>query len=140
MGRLGDATVNSLLDLMFGSAHAGVFPPSYEVGLSLTAPQNDGSGITEPTDPSYARASVPNDSTHFPNATARQKTLALPVVFNQPTGVWSTVTSPVRWIILYDSSGNYCAGVALSAAMVIDSTSAPPVIPAGTLVVYGPAT
>jgi hypothetical protein len=138
MGRLGDTTVDALLDLMFGSGHVAPFPASYDVGLSTTLPANDGTGITEPVGGSYARVVVPNDDAHFPPAAGRQQSIDTLLEFPAPTGPWSTALVPIRCIVLWDHAGTYRASFALKFAMVIDATSAPPVIPAGTFVIYGP--
>jgi hypothetical protein len=135
MGRLSDATMNAMLDLMFGTGHAGIFPASYDVALSTTAPTNAGTNVTEPSGNAYARVSVPNDDAHWPPAVSRQKSNGTAITFPQPTGSWGTVTH----FAIYDGgTSTFRAWGALQTPRSIDATSDPPTFAISALVVNGP--
>lgn len=142
MGRLSDDTMNAVLDLLLGDGHADFIAATVKIALSTTAPTNAGANVTEPTGPSYARVTVPNDDDNWPPATARQKSNALAITFPQPTGPWTDGSSnPIGWAAMYDGDTlDFMAWVELQTHRVIDAASDPPRFPAGAFVVNGPGT
>lgn len=136
MGRLSDATMNIVLDLMFGDDHVAPFPASYDVALSTTQPTNTGTNVTEPDGAAgYARIEVTNDDTNWPPATARQKANGTAITFDQPTDDWGTV----GWAAVYDhGTTTFRAWSALQTPRVINAASDPPRFPAGAFVLNGP--
>src|SRR5690554_300091 len=90
-----EALEKALLDLVWGGSAYSAAANLY-IGLSTTAINNDGTGITEP-DPldAYARVEVTNDATEWPNTTAggpSVKQNANELSFPTATGSWGTVT------------------------------------------------
>lgn len=104
----------SLLDEVFGGQD---YTPStnLEFALSTTAPNDDGTGVTEPTN-GYSRVTEANDLTTW-NAAATtdggtpsgftEKTNAIEIVFPEATGNWGTVT---HFAIYDDTVGNEFLG------------------------------
>lgn len=84
-----------LLDLLFSDA-AYTIPATLYVGLSTTAINNDGTGITEPSGNAYARVAVTNNATNWPAATGgnpASKSNGTAVTFPTATGSWGTVVA-----------------------------------------------
>jgi hypothetical protein len=84
-------TDNALLNEVFGKTDY-VAPATLYVGLSTTAPNIGGTGITEPSGSAYARVAVTNNVTNFPNAANGAKSNGTVVTFPTATGPWGTVT------------------------------------------------
>jgi len=95
---------NKIADHLFGNSSLGL-PSTWYVAVSSTAPQANGTGVTEPTDPAYARIAISNNKTNF--STASNGTLAnlLEKQFPESTINQGTLT---HWAI-YDalSGGNF---------------------------------
>lgn len=83
---LADPDANNLLDAKFRGDSLDV-PASYDVGFSSTKPEDDGTGVTEPTDPDYARANLPTDSATWNAAAARQIDTAIDLEWPDPASV-----------------------------------------------------
>lgn len=79
---------NEVLDNYLGSGS----PATVYVGLYTSAPAADGTGGTEVTGGSYARAAVTNDATNWPAAAARTKSNANSIAFATASADWGTVT------------------------------------------------
>lgn len=90
-----------LLDLVFaGEAYTAV--DDFEIALSTTAINDDGTGITEPeAADGYARVEVPNNLTNWPAATTEDgdspdgvttKTNGEEIQFPVATGTWGLIT------------------------------------------------
>lgn len=93
---------NEMLDHLFGKGN--YTPPAHiYVGLSKADPTKDGSGVSEPSDGSYAR--VETDPADWDTAAASTIENINEITFPVPTGDWGTVTHG----ILYDaaSGGNF---------------------------------
>lgn len=135
MGRLSDATVDGLLDLVFGDV---TYTPasSYDIALSTTQPNNDGTGVTEPGGGiGYSRVAVTNDTTHWPAASGRQKSNGVAIAFGTPTGDWGVI----GWFAIYDHGTSTFRGWgALAVSRHITSTSAPATFDIGALVINAP--
>lgn len=85
---LSEAAANDVLDDLYGSGS----PATLYFGLFTSAPAADGTGGTEVTGGSYARAAVTNNATNFPNAATAQKSNANAITWATATALWGTVT------------------------------------------------
>jgi hypothetical protein len=92
---------NKILDWIFGLTP---FTPAGTLYLALysVAPNSDGSGGTELTGNNYSRVSITNNTTNWPNASARQKLNGISFVFPQAAGDWLTA---VAWVLFDASTG-----------------------------------
>lgn len=94
MGGFNNYLELAVLDHVF-SATSYASPATLYVGLSTTAVQEDGTGITEPGGGAYARVAVTNNNTNWPTATLVSglgtKSNGTPITFPQATGAWGTV-------------------------------------------------
>lgn len=88
---LHDTYENLILDAFLGSGHASTFPSTVNVALFTTMPGEDGTGSVEPAGGSYARVTVNNDSTQWPDAAASVKTNGTDITFPTATATWGTV-------------------------------------------------
>lgn len=84
MGKLSTTTLHDVQDALFGG-QALTIPVSHRIVLSTTEPQDDGSGITEPTENGYAPVVVDNDLTTWAVAADRSKTNAITIAFPEVT-------------------------------------------------------
>lgn len=81
-----------ILRLVFGNV-AYTVPTNLYIGLSTTTVQPDGTGITEPVDPSYARLTVQNTTASWediPSIIGRRNLIDF--TFAPATTNWGTVT------------------------------------------------
>lgn len=114
-----DFLENELLDQVWGG-QAYAAPANLFVGLSTTAPADDGTNITEPPGGNgYARVSVPNDLTNWPAAVGGTKQNGTVIQFPTASGAWGTVTH----FSIYDaaSGGNILGSGSLTTPKTIDS-------------------
>jgi hypothetical protein len=134
MGRLSDTVMNAVLDELFGGANYTP-PATVYIGLSTTAPGNDGATATEPVGNGYARVATVNDLTNWPAATGRAKSNAAAITFPTASGAWGTVTD----FVVYDaaSGGTFYAWGALVTPQVISAATTPSFAP-GSFIVTGP--
>ena len=93
-----------MLERMFGNV-AYSEPTVIYIGVSTTVLNADGTGSTEPTDPSYARVAIDNNISNWEDlisGAGRQN--AIPVEWAEATTNWGTVT----YVAGYDtiSGGN----------------------------------
>jgi len=79
-----------LLDHVFGGSDYAR-PATLYVALFTAAPSDSGGG-TEVSGNNYSRASVTNNSTNFPAASAGSKSNGTAITFATPSGSWGTVT------------------------------------------------
>ena len=91
---------NELLDHVLGNS-AYSAPATVYLALFTVAPTDAGGG-TEVSGGSYARKSVTNNTTNFPNASNGSKTLATEQEFPTATGGWGTVVA----VGLFDAATN----------------------------------
>lgn len=80
------AAQNAALDAMLGDAAASSMPTSFEVAWFNADPRFGGTELT--SDGGYARETVPNDSTVFPDAVDGRKDSAV-ITWPLPTAAWS---------------------------------------------------
>jgi len=82
---------NKILDYIF-SRTSYIVPTILYLGVSTTAVQEDGTGITEPTDSVYERLTITNNATNFPAAVDSIKQNAVRFDFEVATESWGTIT------------------------------------------------
>ena len=80
-----------VLDHVLGNA-AYTAPGSVYIAL-FTADPSDAGGGTEATGGSYARATVTNNATNWPNAAAGAKANGTEITFAEATADWGTITA-----------------------------------------------
>lgn len=83
------ATANLTLDKWFGATNFTP-PATWYVGLLKT-------GDTELSGDGYARVAVTNNTTNFPNASAKQKSIATSVTFPTATADWDEALKVGFW-------------------------------------------
>jgi hypothetical protein len=90
-----DARERTLADSQFGGGATTWAPATWYLGLSTTAPNEDGTGFVEPVGGSYARVTITNNATNFPAATTAAgvttKTNGIAFTFTNPTGTWGSI-------------------------------------------------
>lgn len=90
-----DAREVKIADSQFGGGVSTWAPATWYVGLSTTAPADDGTGFTEPVGGSYARVAVTNNSTNWPGAQTvagvTTKWNGTKITFPNPTGSWGAI-------------------------------------------------
>ena len=91
MAGLTDSKENDVLDALLG-ASATLMPDPVYVGLMTSEPNDDGTGVVEPSGGSYARVSVANDGTKWGVASGGQKANLAVITFPTATADWGTVT------------------------------------------------
>lgn len=137
--KLVDAAANRILDLYLGSSHDTTLTPAtlYVALFTGTETSNAGAGLTEVSGSAYARVAVVNNSTNFPNASARSKSNGVAITFPQPTGSWGTVTT----VGIYDAAtvGNLIDTGLLTTPRSPDATTDPPSFAVGALVFTVPS-
>lgn len=115
----------AILDYLYGRTALQV-PDTLYVGLSTTAPNPDGTNFTEPSGNGYERVAVPNTTTWWYDATEANpsvKANALPILFNEATGPWGTVT---HWGIFdAETDGNLLDWAPLTTPVSIDAGQQP---------------
>lgn len=127
MSGLSTATSNSMIDSIFGNAS---FSASILFGLSTTATTN-GAGYTEPTDVNYARVTVTNNSTNFPAAVAKVKTVHASLAWPIP----ALAMTGIREIVAFDVTGNVLHAWAVGSAPVTIPAAVQPTVAADALTV-----
>lgn len=110
----GDAVENSILDHFFGKA-TWTPPSTIYVAVSTTDPDDDGSGITEPTGNGYAR--VATTATDWNSASGGATSNANAIMFPEASGSWGTITH----FAFYSQStgGTFQGGGALTASKAV---------------------
>lgn len=113
-----DYLENELLDHVWGNS-AFAAPGTIYVGLSTTAPADNGTNITEPSGGSYARVAVTNNLTNWPAAVSGAKANGATITFPQATGAWGTVS----YFFCSDaaSGGNILGSGSLTTPKTIDN-------------------
>ncbi len=116
MGSFTDYWENEILDHLFGKG--SYTPPTIYVGLSMTNPLDDASGLSEPTGNGYAR--VQTSASDWSMASGGYLDNANEITFAQATGSWGTITH----FALFDAAtgGNMLAHGALSQSTSVDNS------------------
>lgn len=108
---------NKLLDHVFGGGDFAR-PATLYVGLSSTAPADDGTNITEPAVGAYARVAVTNNATKWPAAAAGSKSNGEGISFPAATADWGAA---LTHFFIADAAvaGNILGAGALGAAVTV---------------------
>ena len=111
---------NRNLDRNFGNSSFSP-PATHYIGLSTTTINDDGTGATEPSGGSYARASATNDKTTWTNASLGVLTNAVEISFPASTAAWGTIVD----VAIYDaaSGGNLLYFGTLSPSRVVQDAT-----------------
>ena len=119
MGSFADYWENKILDHIFGKG--SYTPPTIYVGLSTADPQDDASGLAEPSGNGYAR--VETEASDWNAAASGALDNANLIEFPAATGNWGTITH----FALFDaaSGGNMLAHGALSEAKAVVASNIP---------------
>ena len=109
---------NKIQDYLF-SGVAFTPPTTYYVALSKTAPQADGTGVTEPSGGNYARIAVTKSTASFTTSANGVVKNKIRIQTNESTTAWGNCTH----YAIYDAptGGNLLWGNALTKARNIDS-------------------
>ena len=91
MGGKSDYLENKLLDEVLGKTDF-VAPTNVYIGLFTVTPSDSGGG-TEVSGSAYARATVANNTTQWPNASGGSKSNGAVISFPQATGSWGTIVA-----------------------------------------------
>lgn len=94
---------NAVLDSLLGSGS----PATLYIGLFTAAPNADGTGGTEVTGGSYARAAITNNSTEFPAASGGTKSNANAIDFAPASADWGTIVAAVLFDALTGGNRYY---------------------------------
>jgi uncharacterized membrane protein len=121
---LSNYTCQALLNSLFGKTSnfgALASAPTIYVGLSSTAPNEDGSNITEPSGGSYARVSTAaSDWNAATNADPSVLDNANPISFTQATADWLSGSNLTHFVLFDDpTGGNFLGGGALNTAKAV---------------------
>lgn len=115
-----------VLDGLLGAVNNGTWPDPVFVGLMTSAPNDDGTGVVEPSGGSYARVSVSNDGSGWSAASAgapSEKANAAAITFPTASAPWGTVT---HWgLFSLATGGNLLAYATLDTAKTIDTGDTP---------------
>ena len=90
--------LNQIMGNVFGMKKTPPLPTKYFLGLSKSAPNVDGTGVTEPTGGGYTRMELTMMSEPTDGVIDNQEGIMFPV----STDDWGTVTH----YVIYDASGN----------------------------------
>lgn len=82
---------NKIQDELF-SGVAFAAPSTYYIALSKTAPNADGTGVTEPSGMGYARVSINKDAASFTTSADGVVKNKIRLNFNESTGDWGNIT------------------------------------------------
>lgn len=91
MAGMSDYLENAVLNMLFGNT-AYTVPVTLYVGLSTTAINDDGTGITEPVGNNYARVAVTNTTVSWNTSTAGTLSNKIRFEFPKATASWGIIT------------------------------------------------
>ena len=117
MGAASDYLENKILDHILGKV-TYTAPDTVYIGLAAEV-SDDGSISGEPTEASYARVAVTNNTTNFPAASNGSKSNGTDIVFGEATGDWGTVN--YAFIADADTGGNVLLYGGLTTPKTINS-------------------
>lgn len=101
-GSKSDFLENKVLDHILGNTPYSA-PANIHIGLFTVAPSDPGGG-TECSAGNYARKSVVNNTTNFPNASGGSKSIGTPQDFVTANADWALLASPVVAFGLFDAA------------------------------------
>lgn len=117
MSAISDSAAENLIRLMFGRI-TNPFPATYYIALSSTQPTTNGANVTEPTDPSYSRASFDNTTGNWVLSATRSVENDAVIAFPQAFEPWGEY----GYIAIYSAptGGTFYGWSALSAPVTVD--------------------
>lgn len=118
MSGLVDSIENTILDEILGNAT--YMPNPIYIGLMTAEPNDDGTGVTEPSGGAYARVSVANNLTEWPAASGGTKSNANAIDFTTATAAWGVITH--YGIFDASSGGNLLAFGALDSSRDVQTS------------------
>lgn len=89
---------NQILNNVFCNGSTTVY-----IGVSKTAPNEDGTNCTEPTATSYARYAAKCDTATWNKSTKGIVDNKVAFRFNEATESWTTASTPVTHWVIYDA-------------------------------------
>ena len=94
---------NQILNNIFRNGEKTIY-----IGVSKTAPSEDGTNCTEPTVSSYKRFAAKCDATNWNESIQGSTTNAVVFRFDEAQESWTTAASPVTHWVIFDAatSGN----------------------------------
>ncbi len=115
--------LNQIMGNVFGSKKDPALPAKYYLGLSTTAPNVDGTGVSEPSTPGDAYARVLIDCFSEPVNGVIQNTASL--TFPESLYPWSTAAAPITHYVIYDApeGGNLLVYDVLSLSRIVETNT-----------------
>ena len=96
-------TENALLNHLFrGQAYTA--PSTLYLGVSKSAPNEAGTGFTEPTAPSYARYEITSNTTNWTEPTTGSLSNSLAFRFVEAEESWTTAAAPLTHWAIFDAA------------------------------------
>lgn len=96
---------NKLLNDWFRN-EAYDFPDIIYLGLSKTSPNEDGTGVTEPTANSYKRLALNCDTDTWTTSTEGSVTNVNVLRFSESEECWASSQDPITHYVIYDNDNN----------------------------------
>lgn len=125
------AAQNASLANDYGANKGPNAASSLEVALFTDDPSLGGTELT--SDGGYARVTVANDGTTWPDAPSAGSITSATVTFAAPTGAWSDTA---KWFVLYDAADSTTAWDAQELTQEVDVLDAGPAVPIQMTVYY----
>lgn len=94
-----DATLNHLFRQVTLAS-----PTKLYIAVSTTQPYENGTGVTEPTDASYARLQVNCTTTNFIAPASGTTSNAVALRFNEATNPWNTSSNLIKYYAIFDAA------------------------------------
>lgn len=112
--------LNQIMGNVFGSKTDPALPREYYLGLSTTAPNVDGSGVSEPNTPGDAYARVKIDCFSEPVNGMICNTAS--IAFPESLYPWCNPTAPITHYVIYDAAegGNLLVFDELSPSRIVE--------------------
>lgn len=116
---LGDIYENRILDAIFGAVALSV-PANFELALSTSTPNDDGTNVTEPVGNGYARISgiANNLTTWLAAAGPGNKVNDILLAFPTASGPWGTIT---HWVLYDQATADYVISGIVSPPKTVDA-------------------
>lgn len=90
---------NQILNNIFRNGEKTIY-----IGVSKTAPSEDGTNCTEPTASSYKRFAAKCDTTNWNESVQGSTTNSVVFRFNEAQESWTTAASPVTHWVIFDAA------------------------------------
>lgn len=95
--------MNKNLELLVRGVTMAPYSNIY-IAVSTTQPFVNGTGVTEPTAPSYARLAVSCNSTNFSQSTNGKISNAVALRFAEALTAWNTSSNLIKYYAIYDAT------------------------------------